>query len=114
MPSPIQQLIQRKPGGAREIDVQLSLHLIAKELIALRDEERRVRNNRRFRKAVQAVFQANGGLPLTRAEVVRGAYDRLRVKKADATKVLDDLWNHVTLNRDNGYLKSFSIGVILK
>ena len=113
MPSPIHQLIHRKPGS-KEIDVQLSLHVFAKELIAKRDEERRIRNSRRYRNAVRAVFKDRGDVPLTRAELVRGAYAKLRVKVSEATKTLDDLWNHVTINREAGYLRMAGQGMVLK
>lgn len=113
MPAPIHQLIQRDPG-TKEIDIKLSLHVFAKELIAKRDEERRIHNSRRYRNAVRAAFKDNGGLALTRAELVRKAYDKLRVKAADSTKTLDELWDHVTYNRDHGYLTNAGTGMVLK
>jgi len=113
MPAPIHQLIQRNPG-TKEIDVQLSLHIFAKELIAKRDEERRIRNSRRYRNAIRAVFKDRGGVPLSRAELVRGAYAKLRVKASESNKILEELWNHVTVNRDAGYLRVAGQGMVLK
>lgn len=106
-------LIQRK-SGSKEIDVKLSLHVFAKELIARREEERKVRNSRRYRSAVRAVFKDNGGLALVRAELVRRAYDKLRVKSDDSTKTLNELWDHVTYNREHGYLTNAGTGMVLK
>ena len=112
MPSPI-QLVQRIPGN-QEIDVQGSLHAFAKELITWRAEERKIRHNRRYRNAVRAVFKANGNMPLTRGEVIRAAIGKLRVKTGDNTKTLDELWDHVTYNRQYGYLALAGRGMNLK
>lgn len=115
MPSPIrdQPFVQRKPDN-KEIDVQASLRVIAKELFAQRDEEKRVRQSRRYRNAVRAVLQANNNLPMTRAQLVRGAIARLRVKAADHNKTLDELWDHITHNRQRGYLYWAASGMVLK
>lgn len=113
MPAPIHQLIQRNPG-TKEIDVQLSLHVFAKELIAKRDEERRIRNSRRYRNAIRAVFKDRGGVPLTRVELVRGAYAKLRVKPRDSSQILSELWDHINFNRDAGYLRKIGQGMVLK
>ena len=115
MPSPIHNpsFVQRNPA-TKEIDVQASLRIIAKDLITQRDEEKRVRSSRRYRNAVRAVLLANNNIPMTRAELVRGAITKLRVKDSERTKTLDDLWNHVTANREFGYLYMAGRGMNLK
>ena len=115
MPSPIQDMafIQRLPA-TKEIDVQGSLHAFAKELISQRDTEKRIRHNRRYRNAIQAVLKANNNNPLSRAQLVRSAIARLRVKEADRSKTLDELWVHITYNRQHGYLLLAANGVALK
>jgi hypothetical protein len=60
------------------------------------------------------VFKANNNMALSRAQVVRSAIARLRVKEGDRTKTLDELWEHVTFNRQHGYLSLVSNGLVLK
>jgi len=115
MPAPIRDLafVQRKPS-TKEIDVQASLHAFAKDLITQRDAERKIRNNRRYRIAVRAVLEANGNMPLSRAALVRSAITKLRVKEGERAKTLDELWEHITFNRQHGYLYWAASGIVLK
>lgn len=104
MPSPIHHLIQRNPG-TKEIDVRLSLHIIAKELIGLRDEERRIRTSRRYRNAVRAVLQEHGNPFLQRGELTQLVVKRLRFKAADKGRLLAEVWDHIQFNRQGSYLR---------
>lgn len=104
MPFPIHHLIHRKPGS-KEIDVQLSLHVFAKELIAKRDEERRIRTSRRYRNAIRAVLKEHGTPFLQRGELVQLVVKRLRFKAADKNKLLTEVWDHIQFNRQGSYLR---------
>jgi len=110
--SAILTLVQRIPG-TQEIDVQGSLHLIAKELIAAKDEEHRIRTSRRYRTAIKAILQ--GGVYMPRGELVMAAIKRMKVKPQERDKVIAELWEHIQYNRKNGYLTWQSkLGVALK
>lgn len=104
MPSPIHQFIQRNPG-TKEIDVRLSLHIIAKELIAARDEERRIRTSRRYRNAVRAVLKEHGKPFLQRGELTQLVVKRLKSKPNDKDKLLAEVWDHIQFNRQGSYLR---------
>lgn len=97
-------LIQRKPG-TREIDVQVSMHAFAKELIALKDEERRVRGNRRYRHAIRSALKSNENGLLSRGELVRSALTKMRLKNTEKDSILSELWEHISLNIHGGYLR---------
>jgi hypothetical protein len=104
MPPPIHQIIQRNPG-TKEIDVKLSLHVFAKELIGLRDEERRIRTSRRYRNAIRAVLKEYGTPFLQRGELVQLVVKRLKFKAADKDKLLAEVWDHIQFNRQGSYLR---------
>ena len=96
-------LITRKPG-TKEIDVQGSLHAIAKELIAWSDEERKIRTNRRYKAAIRRVFSKYPGARIASPALIAMAVQQMKgVKVADYRKITEDVGRHIRLNH-GGYL----------
>jgi hypothetical protein len=77
----------------------------------MKDEERRILSNRRYRKAVKAVLDESKGAAFTRGKLARAALNKLIVKDGDRTKTLDELWDHINLNRQRGYLRIIGITI---
>ena len=96
--------IYRNPV-TKEIDVKSSLQAFAEKLISMKSEEQRIRSNRRYRNAVKAVLDENKGTSFRRGNLARAALNKLRVKDGDRSKTLDELWDHINLNRQHGYLR---------
>ena len=97
-------LIERKPN--QEIDVQTSLQAIAKELIAWRDEERRIRSSRRYKAAIRRVFRSfNTYFPVPHQMLIPLVLDSMRVQPESWKRVYDEVVLHIHLNR-GGYLRT--------
>lgn len=100
-------LIHRNPVN-NHIDVQLSLQAVAKELIAQRDEEQRLRKVRRYKTAVLKTFEEGHGFQIAGSyggqmffhlnPLVDSVVRKLRHKKEDAARLRNEVTNHILLN----------------
>lgn len=110
--------LQRRPD-TQEIDVKGSLNTFAHQLIALKDEENKLRKNRRYKTAVLKVFKEGHGFK------IKGYYDgalffhlkplvgsvvrKLRHKKEDANRLWDEVERHILLSNKR-YLRVVTVG----
>lgn len=106
MKSPIHNLalIQRNPIDHR-VDVKSSLQIIAKELLAMADEEKRIRNSRRYKAAIRRAFKAFGTNRLPSIPLVMLALAELKAKPDNFEHLRSELEQHIRFNR-GGYLRT--------
>lgn len=95
-------LIARKPN--RELDIQGTLQAFAKELLAWKDEEKKIRSNRRFKTAIKAVFK-KGYARVPMQALIALAMQHLNFKPEDYRKLSLELEQHIKFNR-GGYLRT--------
>ncbi len=110
--------LQRRPD-TQEIDVKSSLNTFAHAVIALKEEEGKLRKNRRYKSAVLKAFKESQGFK------IKGYYDgemfyhlkplvssvvrKLRHKKEDALRIWDEVERHILLNNKR-YLRVVTVG----
>lgn len=117
--------LQRRPD-TQEIDIKGSLHVFAQGVIALKQEEARLRNIRRYKAAVLKTFDEGHGFR------IKGYYDgqlffhlnplvvsvvnKLRHKKEELPRLYDEVERHILLNNKRylrvHQLKSFGDSII--
>lgn len=98
--------LQRRPD-TQEIDVKVTLQAFAKELIAQRDAERKIRNNRRYRNAIRAVFARFAeGTRINMPALVALTMQHLDTKAQEYREVNEELQDHIRFNR-TGYLRIY-------
>lgn len=97
-------LIERNPT-TQEIDVQSTLQAFAKELLTLKDQEKAIRNNRRYRSTIRKVFADTKFPRIPSAVLVQLAARHLNVTPTNYPQVIRELELHIRYNR-GGYLRT--------
>lgn len=97
-------LIERHPS-TQEIDVQASLQAFAKELLALKDAEKAIRNNRRYRSAIRRIFAETKYARIPSPVLIQLAARHLKATPANYAKMVQELGLHIRYNR-GGYLRT--------
>lgn len=96
-------LIQRKPS--QEIDIQGTLQAFAEELIAWKDEERRIRSHRRYKAVIRRIFKRFDYRRIPNHALIVLAIQEMDTKVDDFARIKDELAQHIKLNR-GGYLRT--------
>lgn len=106
MTSPIHNLslIQRNPTDQR-IDVKSTLQVIARELISLSDNEKRIRSNRRYKAAIRRTFKKYKAQFIPMPTLVVVVLQELNVKPGDFERLHSEVEQHIRFNR-GGYLRT--------
>jgi hypothetical protein len=97
-------LITRKPGSLK-IDVQGTLQAFAKELIAWKDEEKRIRTSRRYKAAIRRIFKRFDYRRIPSPALIALCIQDMNVRVDDYQLVKDELEKHIRFNR-GGYLRT--------
>lgn len=96
-------LISRKPN--QELDIQGTLQAFAKELIAWKDEEKRIRTNRRYKAAIRRVFKRFSYHRIPTRALIAMVIQTMNAKADEYQRINNELEQHIRFNR-GGYLRS--------
>lgn len=97
-------LIERNPA-TQEIDFKSTLQAFAKELLLLKDQEKKIRNSRRYRSAIRKVFSENQVNRIPTAYLVQMAAMKMKLKPDQYGQVIKELELHIHYNRGD-YLRT--------
>jgi hypothetical protein len=97
-------LIERNPT-TQEIDFKSTLQAFTKELLLLKDQEKKIRSNRRYKSAIRKVFTETQINRIPTPYLVQMAAMKLKIKPEQYGKTTNELELHIRYNR-GGYLRT--------
>lgn len=94
----------RRDGKGKSINVHASIHAFAMAIGRQVQEEKDIRRNKDFRKAIRAIFKENPDCQfITKPTLVQMVVRHLNATTANYQKLMNQVDRHITLNT-GGYL----------